>query len=309
MSSLLRGLKDRVHNVTAVVTVTDNGGSSGRLRKDFDIVPPGDIRNCLLELADIEPQMGEAFQYRFSEGEFRGHCFGNLFITVLTRVIGDFEESIRELHGFLRVKGKVLPISGGKISLVAHHADGTKSTGEVHITRSGKPITKIELRPSPVKLSDEIAAELRAADFFVFGPGSLFTSVIPNMLVDGLMEAVNATGKPQVYVANLMTQPGETDGYRLSDHLKAIRNHVGGDFPDYVIAHAGDLPDEVLEDYTRVSAVPVVNDLAEYDEFRDVEVIEHGLFAGGEIIRHDHEKLAEVIVDRLFNSRREEASV
>jgi len=304
MSSLLRGLKDRVRNVTAVVTVTDNGGSSGRLRKDFDIVPPGDIRNCLLALADVEPRMNEAFQYRFSEGELSGHCFGNLFITVLTRIIGNFEDSIRELHRLLRVKGKVLPISGGKISLVAQHPDGTKSTGEVQITRSGKPITRIELRPSPVRLSAEIAEALRDADFFVFGPGSLFTSVIPNLLVEDLMTTVNATGKPRVYVANIMTQPGETQDYRLSDHLRAIRDHVGTDFPDYVIAHSGHLPDEVIQDYSRSSAVPVVNDLDDFDEFQDVEVVERDFFSGGEIVRHDHEKLAQVIVERLFSVKK-----
>lgn len=309
MASLLSGLKNRVDHVTAVVTVTDNGGSSGRLRHEFDIGPPGDIRNCLLALADVQPRMCEAFQYRFSEGEFKGHCFGNLFITVLTRIIGSFEDSVKELHGLLRVRGKVLPISGGKISLVAHHPDGTKSTGEVQITRSGKPICSIELRPSPVELSVEIEEELRRADLFVFGPGSLFTSVIPNLLVDGLMDVVNATGKPRVYVSNIMTQSGETEDFRLSDHLRALQNHVGVDFPDYVLCHEGEIPEHVLEPYIRESAVPVVNDIALDSEFAGVEVVARDFYTGGEIVRHDPDELGQAVLDTFLKIKRQEASV
>jgi len=299
MASLLRGLKNKVEHVTAVITVTDNGGSSGRLRKDFDIVPPGDIRNCLLALADVDELMSQAFQYRFSEGEFKGHCFGNLFITVLTRIVGDFNNSIRDLHRLLKVQGKVLPIAGGKISLVAHHPDGTKSTGEVQITRSGKPILKIELRPAPVNLSDEIAKEIEKADFFLFGPGSLFTSVIPNLLVDGMMDAVNKTGKPRIYVANIMTQMGETVGYQLSKHLSALRDHVGEEFPDYVIAHKGKLPPEILHKYREENAEPVKNDLREFSEFQGVCVIESDFYDGGEIVRHNPEILANVILENF----------
>jgi uncharacterized cofD-like protein len=302
MAALLRGLRDRVENAIAVVTVTDNGGSSGRLRKDFDIVPPGDIRNCLLALADVDDLMQLAFTYRFKEGEFKGHCFGNLFITVLTRIVGDFEHSIKELHRLLNVRGKVLPAASGRISLVAHHPDGTKSTGEVQITRSGKPISKIELRPSPVRLSVEIADEIERADFFLFGPGSLYTSVIPNLLVEGLMETVNKTGKPRIYIANIMTQRGETQGYKLSHHLRALRAHIGSDFPDCVIAHRGKLPRSLLERYQKEGAEPVVNDLEHCPEFRDVTVIEADVFAGGDTIRHDSIKLAELITS-TFSKR------
>lgn len=299
MAALLRGLKRRVKHPTAVVTVTDNGGSSGLLRKDFDIVPPGDIRNCLLALADVDPLMNQAFQYRFREGEFRGHCFGNLLMAVLTRIVGSFEASVKELHRLLHVRGKVLPLSGGKISLVAHHPDGTKSTGEVQITRSGKPIKKIELRPVPVPLSKEIEEQIERADFFLFGPGSLYTSVIPHLLVDGLMDAVNRTGKPRVYIANIMTQKGETVGYKLSDHLRALRAHVGQDFPDHVISHDGELPERILENYGEVGSAPVVNDLDEHEEFRDVNVIETDFFDGGDIARHDPETLAAIIAENF----------
>ncbi len=295
MASLLSGLNERVEEITAVVTVTDNGGSSGRLRNDFDIVPPGDIRNCLLSLSDVSPLVEEAFQYRFSEGEFKGHCFGNLFITVLTRVTGSFEESIRQLHSILNVRGKVLPISGEKISLVAHHPDGSKSTGEVQITKSGKPIQQIELRPSPVLLSSEVSEAIEKADYFVFGPGSLYTSVIPHLLVDGIMEAIKKSGKPRIYVGNIMTQPGETVGYSLSDHLSALRLHGGEDFPDCVIAHQGPLPPEMLKKYARRGAAPVVNDLGEHDEFSDVDVIEQNFFVGGDFAKHHSEVLGEVV--------------
>ncbi len=299
MASLLTGVRHRVENASAIVTVTDNGGSSGRLRKDFDIVPPGDIRNCLLALADVDPLMHEAFQYRFTDGEFKGHCFGNLFITVLTQIVGSFEDSVRDLHRLLNVRGKVLPAAGGKISLVAHHPDGTKSTGEVQITRSGKPIEKIELRPAPVRLSPVIASEIARADYFLFGPGSLFTSIIPNLLVEGLMGAVNQTGKPRVYLANIMTQRGETIGYGLGDHIRALRRHVGDDFPDFVIAHRGELPGKLLRKYEKEGARPVVNDLADSPEFEDIVVIEENFFSGGETVRHDPHILARVITDNF----------
>lgn len=304
MSSLLSGLKDRIEEVTAVVTVTDNGGSSGRLRNDFDIVPPGDIRNCLLALSDVTPLVEETFQYRFSEGEFKGHCFGNLFITVLTRVTGSFEESIRQLHRILSVRGKVLPISGEKISLVAHHPDGSKSTGEVQITRSGKPIVKIELRPSPVEVSSEVCEAIEKADYFLFGPGSLYTSVIPHLLVDGIMDLIRASGKPRIYIGNIMTQPGETVGYRLSDHIRALREHVGDDFPDCVIAHQGPLPDEMLARYARRGATPVVNDLQGHPEFENLEVIEQNFFVGGDYVRHYSGVLGEVVA-RCFQAARD----
>jgi uncharacterized cofD-like protein len=312
MSALLAGLKDYTSNITAVVTVTDNGGSSGRLRNDFDIVAPGDIRNCLIALADVDPLIAEVFQYRFHEAEFKDHCFGNLFITVLTRIVGNFEDSIRALNSLLKVKGRVIPAAGAKVSLVAHHSDGTKSTGEVQITKSRKRIERIELRPSPVPLSREIREAVEAADIFLFGPGSLFTSVIPNLLLSGLMEAINARGRPRVYIGNIMTQPGETDGYRLSDHIEALRRHVGRDFPDYVLAHTGPLTGGVLEKYAAEGARPVLNDLEGVEAFRGIKILSRNFFrppalrAGAEaareaaIARHDPELLAKVIHEELL---------
>ncbi len=303
MSSLLQGLRTYTDQLTAIVTVTDNGGSSGRLRNDFEIVPPGDIRNCLTALADVDPLLIEAFQYRFQEGEFRGHCFGNLFITILTRIVGNFEGSIRELNRLLNIKGKVLPAAAERVSLIAHHPDGTKSTGEVQITKSKKKITKVELRPFPVMLSSEIEEAIAAADLFLFGPGSLFTSVIPNLLIDGMMDAVNRTGRPRVYIGNIMTQPGETLGMGLSDHIRAIRAHVGDEFPDAIIAHMGDLPRAILRKYAKQGASPVAMDLDRH-ELRGVEIITENFFTGGDIIRHDPTVLARVISKEFLTEAR-----
>lgn len=295
MAALLAGLKYYTHRITAVVTVTDNGGSSGILRNDFDMVAPGDIRNCLIALADVDPLLAKAFQYRFPEGEFKGHCFGNLFMTVLTKIVGSFEDSVRALNVLLNVRGKVIPAANAKVSLVAHHGDGTKSTGEVQISRSRKRIERVEIRPSPVEMSAEIREAVQSADLFLFGPGSLFTSVVPNLLLGGLMSAVKANGGQTVYIGNLMTQPGETDGFRLSDHIRALRRHVGGDFPDCVIAQSGGLPAKVLEKYRAEGAKPVPNDLGRYEEFKNVRVISRNFFRDGDVARHDPSVLAQVI--------------
>ena len=300
MAALLTGLKSYTSNITAVVTVTDNGGSSGRLRNDFDIVAPGDIRNCLIALADVDPLMAEVFQYRFHESDFKDHCFGNLFITVLTRIVGNFGDSIRALNRLLKVKGQVLPASSSRVSLVAHHPDGQKSTGEVQISSSRKPIERVELRPSPVPLSAEIRSAIEAADLFLFGPGSLYTSVIPNLLIDGMMDAINANGSPRIYTGNIMTQPGETDGFQLSDHIRALRRHVGDDFPDGVLAHAGELPSALLEKYAQEGATAVVADLDSKEEFANVKVLTRNFFHSGDTVRHDSEILARAIFEEFL---------
>ena len=322
MAALLRGLKAYSDEITAVVTVTDNGGSSGRLRYDFDMVAPGDIRNCLMALADCDPLLARALQYRFEEAEFKDHCFGNLLITVFSRLLGNFGDAIRELNRILKVRGRVIPATSTKVSLVAAHPDGTKSTGEVEISRSGKRIQRVELRPQPVELSPDIREAVQGADLFIFGPGSLYTSVLPNLLIDGLVEQINASGKPRVYICNLMTQPGETDAFALSDHIRALRLHVGDDFPDAVIAHNGRIPDRVLSKYRRFGAEAVRCDLDEHVEFGDVRVISEDFFAEGigraagltasEVAvagsaplkkgtaRHDSDALAQVIADAFL---------
>ena len=299
MAALLSGLKRYTDNITAVVTVTDDGGSSGRLRNDFDMVAPGDLRNCLIALADVDPLIRDVFQYRFHEAELKGHCFGNLFITVLTRVMGNFGDSIREMNRILRVKGNVIPASADKVSLVAHHPDGTKSTGEVLISQSKKPIDRVELRPAPVLLSPEIRRAVEEAEIFLFGPGSLFTSVIPNLLIDGIVESIKENGGPRVYIGNIMTQPGETDGYRLRDHIDALRRHVGNDFPDCALAHKGRLPTELVQKYRAEGAEPVVSGLPG-PEYAGIRLVERDFLAVGTTARHDSRLLAEAICEEVL---------
>ncbi|MGE4618738.1 MAG: uridine diphosphate-N-acetylglucosamine-binding protein YvcK [Planctomycetota bacterium] len=279
MSCLLAGLREEPVEVTAVVSVSDDGGSSGRLRKDFDIAPPGDIRNCLLALSGQEPLWARLLDYRFQESELAGHSIGNLLITALTRVTGDFDLAIRELNRLLRVRGRVLPANGGKLTLIAHHEDGTKSTGEEQIARSSKPIERLEARPRVEEPAEDVGRAIEEADLIVFGPGSLFTSVIPPLLIEGIRRRVLESHAPKVYIANVMTQPGETDNMSLLNHLEALERHAGEKIIREVIAHDGSFPEELLENYARQGSVPVVVD----DGLRDREwrisvadLIDHG---------------------------------
>ncbi|MEE2882261.1 MAG: uridine diphosphate-N-acetylglucosamine-binding protein YvcK [Planctomycetota bacterium] len=260
MACLLTGLREEPVDVTAVVSVSDDGGSSGRLRKDFDIAPPGDIRNCLLALSGQEPLWARLLDYRFRESEMAGHSIGNLLITALTRVTGDFDLAIRELNRLLQVRGRVLPANGGKLTLIAHHHDGTKSTGEKQIARSGKSIERLEARPRVEEPAEDVGRAIEEADLIVFGPGSLFTSVVPPLLIEGIRRRVLESFASKVYIANVMTQPGETDDMTLVDHVDALERHAGEKIIDEVIVHNGNFPEELLQNYTRQGSVPVVDD-------------------------------------------------
>ncbi|MBI2884869.1 MAG: YvcK family protein, partial [Candidatus Omnitrophica bacterium] len=222
LSTLLQGLKSYTNNLTAIVTVADDGGSSGRLREEFGILPPGDIRNCLVALADAEPLVKRLFQHRFVEGEgLRGHNFGNLFITALTRITGDFEHAVEAASRVLAIRGRVIPSTSAKVRLVAKHDNGSLTMGESKISQAPRPIRKLWLEPGD---SMPVAEALRAiydADLVVMGPGSLFTSILPNLLVPGILEAVIHTSAMRVYVCNVMTQFRETHGFSASDHVRA----------------------------------------------------------------------------------------
>lgn len=303
MSCLLRGLKEYSSRVTAIVTVTDNGGSSGRLRKDFDMVPPGDIRNCLVALADGEPLWADVLQYRFDEAELEGHSFGNLLITALTRVTGSFDQAVRELNRLLKVRGRVLPATGSKVSLIAEHHDGSKTTGEVQVTASGKPIRALEMRPRVGPAAADVVQAIAEAELLVFGPGSLFTSVIPNLLVPGIREAVLANPAPKVYVANIMTQPGETTGLSLSEHLDALEAHAGEPFLTGIVVHRGALPRRLEEKYAREGSVVVEPD--------DRIGVDRGLIVAeadlrdptAEVVRHDPKALARCLIQSFLGDR------
>ncbi|HOU37167.1 MAG TPA: YvcK family protein, partial [Candidatus Omnitrophota bacterium] len=223
LSTLLTGLKEYTSNITAIVTVADDGGSSGRIRQQFDILPPGDIRNCLVALADASTMMRDLFQFRFEQGsELAGHSFGNLFITVMTRLTGDFEKAIRETSKVLALRGQVIPSTLSNVVLVASHQDGTVTEGEQKIPRANKPIRNVSLRPEGSEATPEALRAIREADLIVLGPGSLYTSIIPNLLIKDITSAISASRAIKVYVCNVMTQPGETDGYSASNHIKAL---------------------------------------------------------------------------------------
>lgn len=283
---LLRGLKTATSRITAIVTVTDDGGSSGRLRGELGILPPGDIRNCLVALADTEPLVERLFQHRFSRGSLAGHSFGNLFIGAMTEVLGDFQGAIRAASQVLRVRGQVLPSTLENIQVGALLADGSRVQGETSITAAGQPIRRVYLTPPGAEPVPEALEALAQADLVVLGPGSLYTSIIPNLLVEGLAGAIRDARAPRVYVVNIMTQPGETDGYTAADHLRAIVEHAGPGLVDRVLVHGGAIHPERVARYRGQGAEPVQVD-REALLALGVAVEEAPLVNAVGLIRHD----------------------
>ncbi|MDP8923800.1 MAG: YvcK family protein [Chloroflexota bacterium] len=245
LSTMLRGLKHHSSNITAIVTVADDGGSSGRLRRELGVLPPGDFRNCIVALADAEPLMSKLFQYRFSQGSgLDGHSFGNLFIVAMSGITGNFEEAIREASRVLAVRGQILPSTLENVTLCAELSDDEHVRGESKISEATQPIRRVYLQPERPAAFPEAVRAILEADLVVVGPGSLYTSILPNLLVDGIAKALAATEALRVYVCNVATQPGETDGFRVSDHWRALLSHVRGDAIDVVLANsnvAGDI--------------------------------------------------------------------
>jgi uncharacterized cofD-like protein len=299
LSTLLVGLKEYTSNITAIVTVADDGGSSGRIRQQFDILPPGDIRNCLVALADASTMMRDLFQFRFEKGsELAGHNFGNLFITVMTRLTGDFEKAIRETSKVLALRGQVIPATLNNVVLVAAHKDGSVTEGENNIPKANKPIEKVSLRPEGSEATPEALRAIREADLIVLGPGSLYTSIVPNLLIKDITEAIAESRAIKVYVCNVMTQPGETDGYSASNHVKALIEHSHPALIDYCIVNTGKIPQNLLERYTSERAFPVVNDRKKIEQM-GYRVVEDDTILIQDFIRHDPMKLAKVILNLL----------
>jgi uncharacterized cofD-like protein len=269
LSTLLRGLKRYVKagegsiEITAVVTVTDDGGSSGRLRREFDVLPPGDIRNCMVALSQDETLLTRLFQYRFSNGRgLKGHSFGNLFLTAMTDLTGDFARAVKLCAEVLPVLGRIYPATSANVALEATLANGRKVNGETRISRSRVRIERIALKPrSPQPLAETLEA-IAAADLITLGPGSLFTSVIPNLLVKGIPQAIAASPALKAYFVNLMWQPGETTNFRASDHVQAILRHCGRARPviDVCVVNTAPLRGRALDRYQATSAQPVDND-------------------------------------------------
>jgi uncharacterized cofD-like protein len=240
LSTMLRGLKKYTGNLTAIVTVGDDGGSTGRLRRDMGILPPGDFRNCIVALADAEPLMADLFQYRFQPGSgagLEGHSFGNLFIVAMMGVTGDFEKAVAETSRVLAVRGQVLPSTLANVTLCAEMDDGSRIVGESHIAEERKPIKRIFLQPERPAGYPEALKAILDADLIILGPGSLYTSILPNVLVEDIARAIRLAAATKVYVCNVATQRGETDHFTVEDHVNALVSHVGSSFFDYILVN------------------------------------------------------------------------
>ena len=297
LAMLLHGLKAYTSNITAVVTVADDGGSSGRLRKDFGILPPGDIRNCLVALAEAEPLMGKLFQFRFEEGtELAGHSFGNLFITAMSKVTGDFEAAIKESSKVLAIRGSVVPSTFDKVTLLAEHEDGSQTLGESQIPKSLSPVKRIRLQPVNCRPTAEAIEAIKKADAIVLGPGSLYTSIMPNLLVGRMYQEIISSKAIKIYVCNVMTQKGETNDLKASDHLKAIIEHTGPGVVDYCIVNTAKIPAEMVERYRSEDSSPVVPDSENLRKMKTKVVEAHIVSTKGHV-RHDSTKLAKIILD------------
>ena len=291
LSVLLRGIKSSTSKVSAVVTVADDGGSSGRLREELGIIPPGDLRNCLVALADTEPLMEKLFQYRF-EGNtaLAGHNFGNLFIAAMNEVTGDMETALKESSKVLAVKGRVIPASKESVRLDAVMTDGTVVEGESQIPEAHKKIRRVQLFPRKVEAVSAAIEAIETADAIILGPGSLYTSIMPNLLVDGVAKALKSSHAIKIYICNVMTQPGETDNYTASAHAKAILDHAGKGVIDYVLVNSAPVPQKFIS-----SAKPV-----EVDEDKisamGMGLIQKDLISDTDVGRHDPDKLCKAVM-------------
>jgi len=303
LSTLLRGLKEFTANITAVVAVMDDGGSSGRLRQELDILPPGDIRNCLIALADDESRIAQLFQHRFRGGSLDGHSLGNLVIAGLKERLGRFDLAIEEMSHILSIRGQVLPATLERVDLVAELEDGSFLRGEQEIAHDPRKIKRMLLSKQPVGAYEPVLEELDRAELIVLGPGSLFTSIIPNLLVEGVAAAIARARAKKFFIVNLMTQPGETDGFTARDHLLALGDYLDIAKLDYVVVNCQPVPEELLRRYEAEGSVPVVDDLREGELPPGLRVIRAELLdivelEGKPTIKHHPRKLARVIMEQ-----------
>jgi uncharacterized cofD-like protein len=315
LSTLLRGMKEYVSrrrddsgnarqpisDLTAIVTVTDDGGSSGRLRRENRILPPGDIRNCMVALSQDEALLSRLFQYRFHAGHgLIGHSFGNLFLAALTHVTGDFAEAVRVSSKVLAIRGRIFPSTVSNVSLVATLQNGRKVHGETRISASRNPIKKLTLLPRTARPLPKAVEAIRQADLILLGPGSLYTSILPNLLIPEIANAIAKSAAPRVYIANLMTQPGETSGYALADHLRAIQRHTPRRVIDWVVANRQVVSPEVAKRYRVQGAEPVAIDIRDLQALGYRVVLDNLLEEHG-VIRHNPKRLAHLLLEEFLS--------
>lgn len=304
LSVLLRGLKKYPLEITAVVTVADDGGSSGKIRSDMNIPSPGDIRNVIAALSDVEPYLEKMFQYRFDSGEVKGHPVGNLMIAAMTDIHGDFSTAVKVMSRILNVRGTVLPTTNDIATLNAVLSDGEIIRGESSITKAGGVIDHVYITPSRVKPNEDVLKAIEEADYIIMGPGSLYTSIIPNLVISKVSEKIRESNAKKIYVCNVMTQHGETDNYSVCDHILAINKHVEGNIFDLVIANSREFDDSILSKYHKEKQEPVKIDYEKIEELgikliknNDVGIVDNNT------IRHNADKVSELIYDYIIDDK------
>ena len=304
LSVLLRGLKKYPLEITAVVTVADDGGSSGKIRSDMNIPSPGDIRNVIAALSDVEPYLEKMFQYRFDSGEVKGHPVGNLMIAAMTDIHGDFSTAVKVMSRILNVRGTVLPTTNDIATLNAVLSDGEIIRGESSITKAGGVIDHVYITPSRVKPNEDVLKAIEEADYIIMGPGSLYTSIIPNLVISNVSEKIRESKAKKIYVCNVMTQHGETDNYSVCDHIVAINKHVEENIFDLVIANSREFDDSILSKYHKEKQEPVKIDQEKIKELgikliknNDVGIVDNNT------IRHNADKVSELIYDYIIDDK------
>jgi uncharacterized cofD-like protein len=315
LSAVLRGLKRYVEgpgggaprrpisDLTAVVTVTDDGGSSGRLRREYRVLPPGDIRNCMVALSQDEHLLGKLFQYRFPAGRgLAGHSFGNLFLTALANITGDFAAAVQVSARVLASRGHIFPPTAQNVTLEADLEGGGTVAGETKISRSRKPIRRVRLVPRRARPLPEVLAAIRAADLILIGPGSLFTSIIPNLLVEQIAETIAHSRGTRIYIANLMTQPGETDHYSVADHVRAIYEHTGHALFDVALVNRAPVSPRLLRRYAAQGSRPVDGSLEELRGMK-LSCVTGNFLEQKRVVRHDETRLAQLLLRRFIHPR------
>ena len=307
LSTLLGGLKGFTRNITAVVAVTDEGGSSGRLRQEWGMLPPGDIRNCIVALAENDSSLNSLLNFRFDRGELKGHSLGNLILLATTEMMGDFQRAVEELNKLRAIRGQVLPVTTDNVTLKGETADGRLLSGELEISDNGSQLAKLWIEPADAEALTGVKQAFAEAEIIVLGPGSLFTSVLPNLLLSDMAKLLRDTKVPIVYIANLMTQPKETEGMNIVAHVDWITG-VLGTVPDYVLANQSAIPAEFLSRYSKIGAEPLYLSAKEenYLESLGTTVVygDYCEIRNGKYLRHNAQNLSETIMELIRENRK-----